>query len=150
MTVGGEISDELVHQVETDFFVSLLATAKAKLDANFHVIAEELYGMIAFGCEVVGINSGRDLEFLELGPRLFGIFAAFGFVVKKFAVIDNAANGRGGSGSDFDEIEAPGTSKSQGVVERHDAELLFGIADNADFSGPDFAIAPMERFARTK
>src|ERR1043166_8067792 len=105
VTVWGEVLDELIHEVKTDFLVRLLPAAEAKFDANLHVVTEELDGVLAFGCEVVRVNCGRDLKFFEPGARLLRIFAALGFVVKKLAVIDDAANGRGRAGGNFNQVE---------------------------------------------
>ena len=152
LAIRGDVFDELVDHLEADFFVRFLASAKAQLDANFHVIAQELDGVVSLGRQVVRVNRGRDLKLFHYVRRLAGVgaFIAFGFLVEEFAVIDDAANGRRGVGRDLDEVQAFGLGQPEGFIERHDAELLFGVADDADFAGTDFSVAAMQGLARMK
>ena len=79
--------------------------------------------------------------------RAAGVFGALGFFVEKFSVVGEAADGGRGVGSDLDEVEAFALSQAKGVVERHDAELLFGLVQEPDLAGADLAVAAMEGFS---
>jgi hypothetical protein len=63
VTIESKVSHQLIHQVKTNLFVRLLAPAKAQLDADFHVLAQEADGMLSLGCEVMRINRRRNLDF---------------------------------------------------------------------------------------
>jgi hypothetical protein len=78
------------------------------------------------------------------------ILMPLGFLIQEFAVVHNAANGRRGSRGDLHEVHPFALSQPQGFIERHDAELFFGLVKDPDFAGADLPVPPMLRFARMK
>jgi hypothetical protein len=150
LAIKGDVFDEPVHDFEADLLVRFLAPAKTQLHPDFHFIAKKPDGLVALGGEVVRVNGGRDLNFFHSARGRAGVGFSFGFLVQEFPIIHDAAHGRRGIGGDLDEVQAFGLGQFQGVIERHDAQLLFGIVDDPDFAGADFPVAAMQRFAGMK
>jgi len=150
VAIGGDILDELVHNLEADFLMRLLTAAKAELDPHLHVIAQKLDGVIALGRQVVRVNDRRDLDLLHLARGGPGVRFSLRFLVQEFAVVHDPADGRGRVGHYLDEIQVLALGQAQSVVERHDPELLFVVVDHPDFSRTDLSVATMQRFARSK
>ena len=152
MAVEVDLFHELVHHFEPYLLVGLLPSAKAKLDADFEVIAEKLDGLVPFHPQIVGVDGGGDLKLFHSAGGLPGarIFAVLGFLVKELAVIDNAADGRRGVGGNLDQVQAFALCQTKGVIEGHDPQLLFGLVDDPDFAGTDLPVPAMQGFARMK
>jgi len=152
VAVEGEVSDEAIHDLVADFFVGFLTAAKAQLHPYLKIVAEELDRVIAFDRQVVRIDGGRDLKLLHSAGRLAGmrILISLGFLVEKFAVVDDAADRRSRTRGDLDQVQAFGLSQTKRLVEGHDPKLLFGVINDSDFSGTDFAVAAVQRFAGLK
>lgn len=154
LAVKSGILDELVHDLEPDLLVGLLTAAEAQFDANLHVVTKKLNRVVQLGFQIMRVDGRRDLNLFHLASRSTGISAgflfAFGFLVEELAVVNDAADGRGGVWSDLNEVEALGLGEPECVREGHHTELLFFVVDNPDFASADFAIPAMERFARAK
>ena len=150
--VRGDIFDEFVDHLEADLLVGFLASPKAQFDPNFHVITEEFNGMISFHCQVVRIDRGRDLKLFHFVGRhaLMRVFAALGFFVEEFPVIDDAADRWRGIGGYLNEVEAFGLGQAQRVVQSHNAELLFGIVYDPHFPSADLSVSTMQRLTWAK
>jgi hypothetical protein len=102
--------------------------------------------MIEFGLEIVRIDIRTELQLLHAPACGPVAFLGFGFLVKKFAVVDDAADGGHGVRGDFDQIELPVPGQSERGIERHHTELLFFIIDHSHFASADFAVPAMKRF----
>ena len=152
LAIEGDVLDELVHHLEADFLVRLLAPVEAQLDADFEVLAEELDGVVALDGQVVRVNGRRRSAAPSSGWRIVGagVFVPLGFLVEEFAVIHDAADGRRGVGGNLDQVQTFALGQAKGFVEGHDAQLLLGFVDDPDFAGADLPVAAMQGFAGTK
>ena len=103
--------------------------------------------MVRFEKEIVRVNLRAKLDFLDLVGVLVlpGFLVLLGLFVTELAEIDEAADGRGGRGSDFDEIHTAGAGEIESVAERKDAQLLVVNPDNPHFAGTNLAVYPEER-----
>src|SRR2546429_399484 len=152
LAVSGSFFDKFVHHGKAKFLVRTLASAKAQFDPDFHVFAQEFDGVTQLDREIVGINSGSELELLHFvcGLAAVRFLAPLGFLVHEFAVLHDPAHGRRGVGRDLDQVQTLALGQTNGFTERHDAELLFGIVDNPDFAGANLPVSTMLRFAGLK
>lgn len=148
----GDGAGETIHHVEPKFLVSPLAALKAQLDAHFHVGVQEFDCVIGLGVEVMRLDARSELDLFHgaAGPSALGVFAALGLLVKKFAVFGDAADRRHGVGHGLDEVEASGLREAEGIVERHDAQLVLRLVNDPHFAGANFAIATVFWLARLK
>ena len=146
LAVRGSFFDEAVDDLKAVFLMSLLPAAKTQLDADFHIVLQELDRVVKLRLEVVGIDVRAELKFLHSPAGGFVGLVGFGFFVKELAVVYDAANGRRGRGRNFDEVELAIARQLQRGIKGHDAELLLLFADDTHFPGTDLAVAPVERF----
>lgn len=142
----GNFPHQAIDNLKTEFFVRLLPALEAQLNPHFHVFFEELDGMIEFSLEIVRIDIRAELKLLHPAAGRFVAFVRFGFLIKEFAIVNNTADGRGGGGRDFDEVELPVTGQFQRGIKGHDAELLFFVVDDSDFAGTNLPVSTMKRF----
>ena len=121
MTVRRHVADKFVYHLITNFLVRLLPAFEAQFDPDFEIVAQELNGVIALDGKVMRIDGWRELQLLHAAGGLgcAGVFAALGFLVKEFAIIDDPANGRHGVGDDLDQVKLLRLCKAEGVIERH-------------------------------
>ena len=94
--------------------------------------------------EIMRVDAGAELNLLHLVRvlMLLGFLVALVLLVAILAKINEPADGRCGVGGDLDEIHAFGTGQVDGVAEGEDAQLLPGLADDADFAGANLPINP--------
>ena len=121
MAVGRDVADKFVYHLEANFLMGFLPAFKTQLDPDLEIVTQELNGVIAFHGKVMRIDGRRELQLLHAagGLRCAGVFAALGFLVKEFAIIDDPANRRHGVGDDLDQIKLLGLCKAECVIERH-------------------------------
>src|SRR5690242_17774813 len=84
---------------------------------------------------VVIVSAGSKLDFLN-GDRyllLLGLVCLLLRFVLIFSEVDNAANGRIGIGSNFDQVQAFFAGSTNGIPHVHDAQLLSFLANHAHF-----------------
>jgi hypothetical protein len=144
-----DLFDESVHDLKADFLVRFLAALEAQLDPHLVIVAKELDGVVALYRQVVRANNRGKLQLLHpaRGLRSADILAPLGLFVKELAVIDDPANRRRGRRGNLDQVETLRLRQPQRVVQSHDAKLLLGFVENPDFTGADFPVPTMERFA---
>lgn len=147
LPVRSQLANELLECLKAEFFVSHLASPEAQGSFNFHFFAEEIDGVVDLHIEVMGIDGGRELDFLyAIGVLVFlGFLFAFREFVAIFSVIDEPADRRDCVGCDFDQVHLVRPGHIDGIAQRNDAELLAVHADDADFAGTDFPVDPDER-----
>src|SRR5262245_42198890 len=80
---------------------------------------------------LLGLGAELDLLGLYLGSALGLLLLLLRLLVLVLAVIHDPADRREGARRDLDEVEPLLLGESQGVVRRHDAELLF-LEDDPD------------------
>jgi hypothetical protein len=152
MPVQSNVADKFVYHLETDLFMRLLPSFKPQLDPDFKIVAKELDGVIALHGKIVLINAWGELQFLHPAGRLgrSSLFAALGFFVKEFAVVDDAANRRCRVGGDLDQVQTFSLGQLQGIIKGHDAQRLLGLVKDSDFASPDFSVPAMQRLSGVK
>jgi hypothetical protein len=123
--------------------------AEFERDFDFHVFAEESDGMHDFDAEVMGINPGAKLDFLDGGGVLVfaGFLFALGLFVAEFPEVHEAADGGIGVGRNLDEVHAVDAGHIQGFVKGKNTQL-FVVLDDADFPGTNLAVDPDKRSGR--
>jgi hypothetical protein len=122
--------------------VGHFAAAETERDFDFHVLAKEINGVGELYAKVMRIDVGAELDFLyAIGVLVFfGFLVLFGLLVAEFAVIYQAANGRIGGGSNFDQVDLPLPGQRERFVERHDPELLLVIPNDTNLAGANLVI----------
>src|ERR1035441_9908452 len=103
-----DVLNKAVDDVVTELAVGHLAAAEA--EAGFHLVAigEEADGLILLGLVVVLVHGHGELDFLDGDNFLLlsgGTLALF-LLVEIAAIVLNAADGRDGSGRNFDQVKA--------------------------------------------
>ena len=114
------------------------------------VFTKELDCVVALHREVVRFNGRGELQLLHSVCRLWGagIFGSLGLLVEELPVIYDAADGRCGVCGNLNKVEAFALCQPQGIIQRHDTELLLGFVENPHLSGTDFSVSAMQWFAR--
>jgi hypothetical protein len=106
----GNIGEQLDHPLQhrlAEFLMNHLAPAKRQRDFDFIAFFDKLARMLRLEFEVVLFDFWAKPNLLDVNDG--GFFAAvlflFTLFVLELAVVDDPANGRLGSGCDFDEIK---------------------------------------------
>src|SRR5262249_15560218 len=146
----GNFSYEAVNDLKAVFLVSLLPPFEAQLDPDFHVVSEEPNGMVELGLEIVRIDIRAELNLLHAAAGGFVAFVGFRFLVQKLAVVDDAADGRRGSGGNLDQVKLPFPRQLQRGSETHDAQLLLCVVYHPHFTGPDLTVSAVKGFLTLK
>jgi hypothetical protein len=149
MAKGRDGFDKFFDDLKTEFLVRHFPAAEFERDLHLHVLAQKTSRMLDLDAEIVRINAGTQLDFLDDGGVLvlFGILLLLGLFVAELADFNETADGRRGVGRDFNQVNSLLPRQGQRLVEGNDAELFFPH-DDADFAGADFAVDPEERIGR--
>ena len=131
-----DVLNKAVDDVVTELAVGHLAAAEA--EAGFHLVAigEEADGLILLGLVVVLVHGHGELDFLDGDNFLLlsgGTLALF-LLVEIAAIVLNAADGRDGSGRNFDQVKAAFAGNLQRLKGRQDAELFAVFVNHANFA----------------
>lgn len=147
MAEGFQLRDKFLDHLKPNVGVRHLPPAKAQGHFHFHVLAQKINRVADLDAEVMGVNAGTELDFLDGGGVLMflGLLVLLGLFVAKLAEVHDPADGRHGVGGNLDEIHGALAREVDGVVQRHHAELIAVNADNAHFAGANFPIDPNER-----
>src|SRR5690606_12103366 len=91
----------------TEFLVSHLAATKTQRDLCLVAILDETAQVAQFHLVVAFVGTRPELDFLDLDDLLAGtgFLLALLFLVLELAVVHQAADGGGGRGGDFDQID---------------------------------------------
>jgi hypothetical protein len=93
---------------------------------------------------IVFVDLRPEFDFLDLDHLLvlFGLARALLLLVLIFPEIHDPADRRAGRWGDLDEVEPFLLGDGDGLRRRHDAELLAGVVDHADFPHADSFVDP--------
>src|SRR5262249_4773863 len=141
---------EAIDNLEAELLVRFLAAFETQLDPDFHVVRQELDGVIQFGLEVVGINVRAELNLLHPPAGGFVAFVGLGFLVEELSVVDDAADGRSRGSGDLNQIKLSVARQPQGSVQAHYAKLLLFLIYHPHFARADLGVSAMERFVPLK
>lgn len=150
LAIRGGFLDEAVDDIEPKFFVGFLPAFEPQLDADLHIGAKKLDGVLKFGGKIMLANHRAELNLLHLSAGVPRLFVALGLLIQELAVVYNAADWRGGVGNNLDEVQLLALGQSQCLSQGHDAQLLFVLIQDPDFAGADLAITPVSGFAGLK
>src|SRR5688572_19624183 len=100
-----------------------------------------------FDAKVMRIDARAKLDFLydRCVLMLLGFLVLLRLLVAVLAVIHNATNWRCRIRGNFDEVHTIGARQVQGLVERHNTQLLAVYSDHPNLAGTDFPVDPGER-----
>src|SRR5690606_17973032 len=126
----------------TEFLVSHLAAAKTQRDLCLVAILDETAQIAQFHLVVAFVGTWPELDFLDLDDLLAGtgFLLALLFLVLELAVVHQAADGGGGRGGDFDQIDVVLLGHGHGFGCANNAQLFAIHADQADFMNADFTV----------
>ena len=146
MTERSGVLEKFIDALKAKFRVGHFAAAELEHNLDLHVFAQKIDRVAQFDAEVVWINFGAELDFLDLVGVLVlaGFLVLLGLFVAKFAEIHEPADGRDGVGGDLDEVHALGAGAIQGIAERKYAQLIVIRSDDPHFAGTNFTVYPDE------
>ncbi len=100
--------------------------------------------MVFLELVVVLVGARPQLDLLDPGALLVPALLVHLLVevVQVLAIVHDLANGRLGGGGDFDQVESLFPGPFQGFLGRHEAHLLAGVVNQADFPDPNPFVHP--------
>src|SRR5262249_27298256 len=139
-----ELVDEPLENPPADFRMRHLAPAEE--DRRLHLVAvfEEALDVLLLELVVVLVDLRPELDLLDLDYLLVppGLARALLFLVLIFPEVHDPADRRDGRRRDFHEVESLLLGDRERLRRRHDAELLAGVVDDADFTDADSLVHP--------
>ena len=99
---------------------------------------------VPFGAEVMRINRGSQLHFLDLVGVLMLLrsLVLLGLLVTEFPVIHDAANRRLGRRGNLDKVNPVCPSQTDRLSQTHHSQLTSIIGHNSNLSGTDSPVDP--------
>ncbi len=154
-----ELHDPVVADIVDQAFQDLASQAlprhlaSAKEDGGFDLVplVQEPQHVILFGIVIVVVHVNAELD-LFYGDRLLMLLRLALFLlllIKVFAVIHDAANGRLCGGRDLDQVQILFAGHFERFVGRDDADLLSFIINYANFACPNTIIGADKTFIDT-
>jgi hypothetical protein len=125
-----------------DFGMGRFTAAEAHFDLDFVAVLQETASGSYTHLQVVLVGPWPQAHFLDLGDVLVLLRVASAFILleAEFADIGNPADGRIRSWRDFDQVEACLFSAAKRFLNRHHADLLAIVIDNAHFGNPNLSV----------
>ena len=144
------VLDEAIDDVVAEIAMGHLASAEAQTCLDLIATSQKPDGLVLLGLVIVIIDGHRKLDFLHGDDLLLFARGALGLflLVEITAVVLDAADGRGGVGRDFDQVESPLTGDAERFKRRQDAELFAIFVDHADFAGANAIVNADKRLGR--
>ena len=145
------ILNEPVDDGITEFAVRHLAALETQRRLDLIAFAQEANRLVLLGLVIMLIDSHGKFNFLDHDHFLLLARRAIALVllVEKFAVILNAADGRLGSGRDFDQIQSTLAGYLQSFEGRQNTELFTVFVNDADFTRANSVVNADKRLGRT-
>lgn len=146
MAVGSNALKELRHHLKTNFRVRHFAATKPQSHLDLHVLAKEVYCASHFERQVMRINAGAQLDFLEeIGVLvLAGFLFLLRLLVAELAVVNEPADGRGRIRCHLDQIHPATAGQRKRLADLQDTQLGAFRINNTHFPGADFTVNPDE------
>lgn len=140
--VGSRLLDEGGDGLFPKFRVGHFAASESQYDLHLHLIAEKFDGMVQLEVEVMRVDVGPELDFLELaGVAVFlGVVLFLRLLVLVLAEIDDSADGRSCVGGNLHQVQSFVSGHLQRCVQGDDTELLAGLANEANLCCTDFPV----------
>jgi hypothetical protein len=138
----GDAGGDALDLGSGDFWMRSFAAAEAHFDLDLVAVLQETASGSYPHLQVVLVGPWPQTHLLHLGDVLvlLRIAGALVLLEAKLAEIGNAANGRVGICRDFDQVEARLLCASKRFVNRHHADLLAIVVDNAHFGDTNLTI----------
>jgi hypothetical protein len=137
-----EVLNYPLGDLETDFFVSLLATTVDQGNLNF-VARFQKFGYLAhLDAEVMSADLEAETHLLQIEclGGLAVLLLLLGPLVVKLAPVDNLTYRRTSVGGDFYQVKSLVLSNLQGFLTAQDTELFAIGIDDAQLGGPNLFI----------
>src|SRR5436190_15221637 len=136
--------DEPLEDPPPDFRMRHLASAEEDRRLDLVAVLEEALDVLLLELIVVLVDLRPELDLLDQDHLLvlLGLPAPLLLLVLELAEVHDAADRRHRRRRDLDEVESFLPCDGQGLRRRHDAELLAGVVDDADFADPDALVDP--------
>jgi len=145
-----DVLDEPVDDLVSEIAVGHLTSAET--EAGFHLVAalQEFDCLIFLGLVIVVVHRDGEFNFLDDDDLLLFARGALGLVllVKKAAVVLNAADGWDGGRRDFDQVESTFAGNLERFKWGQNAELFAVFVDHADFAGANAIVDADKRLGR--
>jgi len=124
-----EALDEFVDLLKTKLFVGHFSSAETESHLDLHVLAKKINCVLQFDPEIVGINVGAKLDFLDLvGVLMFArLFFLLGQFVAVLPEINQTAYRRGGVWGDFNQINPFNAGHANCFGKRKNADIFFDL-----------------------
>src|SRR5688572_28003830 len=135
----GQLVDEPLEDAPPDLGMGVLAAAEEDGRLDLVAFAEEPLDVLLLELIVVLVDLRPELDLLDEDHLLvpFRFAAALLLLVLVLAEVHDPANRRHRRRRDLDEVEPLLAGDGERLRRRHDAELLAGVVDDADFANPD-------------
>src|SRR6185436_7054950 len=140
----GELVDQPLENAPADLRMRHLAAAEE--DRRLHLVAvlEEALDVLLLELVVVLVDLRAELDLLDLDHFL--VLARFTrpflLLVLVLPEVHDPADRRDGGRRNFHQVEPLGLGDRQRLWRRHDAQLLAGVVDHADFTDADSLVHP--------
>ncbi len=119
-----------------------LAPFKAEGCLDFVAFLKETYGLVFLGLIIVLVDGDRELDFFYYDDFLLlaGSAVTLVFLVEKFSVVLDTADGRHSVGRDFDQVQPAFAGNFQCFKWLQNAQLVAFVVNDADFTGTNFIV----------
>ena len=137
----GKVNQQLLAQIG----VSHLTATELHADLDTVAVGDELLGSLDLGVEVIGVDAGAHADLFDLHDLLvlLGILFPLLLIVAELGLVHDLANGRGGIGRNFDQIQTLLLCHGVCLCSGNNAQLSAVGADQADLFVADLLIELM-------
>lgn len=146
-----DVLNQPINDRITEFTVGHLASLETERSLHLVAFLQKANGLIAAGLVIVVVDGNGELDFLD-GNRLLplaGSTFTLLLLVKKLAVILDAADRRNCVRGDFYQIQSAFAGNLQGFKGCKNTELLALFVNDADFAGANALIDTDELLSGT-
>ena len=136
---------KLSQQRSADIGMRHFSAAEPNRHLDSIAVLQELLRALDLDIEVVGVDTGRHPDFLDLSHMLIllGFFFLFGLFKAELTVVHDLAHRRGGIGRDLYQVQPLIISSCKRIPGGHDTKLFTCGVDHADFLVSDILIELM-------
>ena len=139
-----QVVDQPLQNAPADLRVRHFASAEEDRRLDLVAVGQEALDVLLLELVVVLVDLRPELDFLDLDDLLvlLGLPGALLFLVLVAPEVHDAADRRVRRCRNLHEVEPLLPRDGQRLLRRHDAQLLPGVVDDADFADPDAFVDP--------
>ena len=138
--------DELLEDIVEDPFAFVDVLQLAATEEHVHqylvVVFQEFACLVDLRVHVMIAGLGADADFFQLLLMDLGFVLFVGLLIAQFAIVEDLTDGRALVRGDLNEVESRLAGQVEGLLRRHDAELLAIDANEADGTDADLIVDP--------